>query len=498
VRIRFDRFSCSFAGQSCDAVAVEQQALAGIKPPGGRREMAVWCVEPVQGAITLAVAGPFIEEHEMTTSKEDTVDTPGADHSASAHRSAMADLLERVQAILLRPGSAWAEIAAEHHSIAQVYKSYVVFLAAIPAIAGFIGFSLVGVGTFGISVRVPLVEGLVGAVVSYLLTLVMAMVLAWVANWLAPRFGGQAQLPRAFQLIAYGATAGWLGGIFSAIPSMAMLGVLAGLYSIYLIYRGVPVLMQVPQEKSLGYTVALIVCAVVAAMVVSLASSLFVSRPGGLGGLGVGGGQGRSSGQGADISVTLPGTEIRIDTAKVEAASRRIEEANARGDSQEARKALDDVMSAALGGKGGKPVPPETFRAMLPDTLGGMTRTALDARVDVAMGVQFTNVSAQYTEGDQLIEVRMQDVGAVPVLALGMTAWARGTADSETAEGVERVYQRDGVAYREKYRKDGTSATLAILLPNGILLEGNGNVPMDALRSALQAIPLAKISALQR
>jgi hypothetical protein len=270
------------------------------------------------------------------------------------------------------------------------------------------------------------------------------------------------------------------------------------LYSIYLIYRGVPVLMHVPQEKSLGYTVALIVCAVVAALVVSLASSLLVSRPGGLGGLGVGGGQGRSSGQGADISVTLPGTEIRIDTAKVEAASRRMEEANARGDSQEAQKALGDVMSAALGGKGAKPVPPETFRALLPDTLGSMTRTALDARVDVAMGVQFTNVSAQYTEGDQLIEVRMQDVGAVPVLALGMTAWARSTVDSETVEGVERVYQRDGVAYRESYRKDGTSATLAILLPNGILLEGNGNVPMDALRSAMQAIPLAKISALQR
>jgi len=33
VRIRFDRFLCSFAGQPCGAVAVEQQGLAGIEPP---------------------------------------------------------------------------------------------------------------------------------------------------------------------------------------------------------------------------------------------------------------------------------------------------------------------------------------------------------------------------------------------------------------------------------------------------------------------------------
>ena len=426
------------------------------------------------------------------TTPEDMVATPGVQNSATSRRPLVADLLERVQAILLRPGSAWTDIAAENHSIAHIYKSYLIFLAAIPAIAGFIGFSLVGVGAFGISVRVPLVQGLVSAVVSYVLSLVMAMVVAWVASWLAPRFGGQAQLPRAFQLIAYGATAGWLGGIFSAIPSLAMLGALAGLYSIYLIYRGVPVLMQVPQAKSVGYTAALIVCAAAAALVVGLVSSLVVPRPSGLGGLG------GASVQGSGARITVPGTDIRIDTAKVEAASRRMEEANARGDTQEAGKAMGDMMSAALGGKGAAPVPPETLRALLPETLGSMPRTAVEARTDGALGMQFTNVSAQYTEGDQLIEIRVQDIGAVPALALGMTSWSRNTLDRETADEVERVYRRDGVAYKESYRKDGTGATLVMLLPNSVLLEGNGNVPMDVLRSAFQSIPVAKIGALQR
>ena len=140
-----------------------------------------------------------------------------------------------------------------------------------------------------------------------------------------------------------------------------MLGALAGLYSIYLIYRGVPVLMQVPQAKSVGYTAALIVCAAAAALVVGLVSSLVVPRPGGLGGLGGSGlgglgGLGGASVQGSGARITVPGTDIRIDTAKVEAASRRMEEANARGDTQEAGKAMGDMMSAALGGKGAAPV----------------------------------------------------------------------------------------------------------------------------------------------
>ena len=175
-----------------------------------------------------------------------------------------------------------------------------------------------------------------------------------------------------------------------------------------------------------------------------------------------------------------------------------MEEANARGDTQEAGKAMGDMMSAALGGKGAAPVPPETLRALLPETLGSMPRTAVEARTDGALGMQFTNVSAQYTEGDQLIEIRVQDVGAVPALALGMTSWSRNTVDRETADEVERVYRRDGVAYKESYRKDGTGATLVMLLPNSVLLEGNGNVPMDVLRSAFQSIPVAKIGALQR
>ncbi|MDQ2926864.1 MAG: YIP1 family protein, partial [Pseudomonadota bacterium] len=60
-------------------------------------------------------------------------------------------LIERVQSILLRPKTTWPVIAGESASVASIYSGYVCILAAIPAIAGLIGLTLIGVGGFGIS-----------------------------------------------------------------------------------------------------------------------------------------------------------------------------------------------------------------------------------------------------------------------------------------------------------------------------------------------------------
>lgn len=52
-----------------------------------------------------------------------------------------------------------------------------------------------------------------------------------------------------------------------------------GLYGLYLLYLGLPVLMKSPQEKSLGYTVAAVVAALVILVVIGLISRAFISYP---------------------------------------------------------------------------------------------------------------------------------------------------------------------------------------------------------------------------
>ena len=77
-------------------------------------------------------------------------------------------LIARVKAIILTPAKEWLAIDAEASSPRAIYIQYVAPLAAIGALAGFIGRSIVGVsipflGTY----RTPFFSGLVMAVVMY-------------------------------------------------------------------------------------------------------------------------------------------------------------------------------------------------------------------------------------------------------------------------------------------------------------------------------------------
>jgi hypothetical protein len=410
-------------------------------------------------------------------------------------------LVDRVQAMLLRPRETWTQIAAEAHDIKTIYRDYLVFLAAVSAVASFVGLSLVGVGAMGFSFRVPILNGLAHMVVGFVLTLVMMYVVAQVADALAPSFKGEKDLASAFRLVAYGSTAGLLGGVFQIVPALSVLGLLAALYSLYLVYTGVTVMMKVPQDKALPYTAVLVVCGLVAAIVVGMLSVTLT-------GAGTGGGMrvGGSPGQG-DVEIRLPGTEIRIDTGKLEEAgrkmeeaSKRLEEAQAKGDGQAAGKALGEMMGAMTGaGQGGQPFAPELMQQALPDRLLRMERTAIEARTDAAMGMSLSRVTAEYSSAQARVEVGLQDIGAVPALAMAMGAWAGSTVNRETRDEVERVFQRDGITFKEAYRKDGGRAELTGLLPNGVLVELSGDsVDIEGLREAWRDIDVARLAGLKR
>ncbi|MEP7098778.1 MAG: Yip1 family protein, partial [Dokdonella sp.] len=100
-------------------------------------------------------------------------------------------LIARVKAILMTPKTEWPVIATEPATVPELYKNYIVFLAAIPAIAGFIKGSLIGYGMFGIHYRTPIGAGITAMILAYALSLALTYVMALIVNALAPTFDGQ-------------------------------------------------------------------------------------------------------------------------------------------------------------------------------------------------------------------------------------------------------------------------------------------------------------------
>jgi hypothetical protein len=199
--------------------------------------------------------------------------SPGA---APPSSEALSRLIDRVKAILLTPATEWPVIEQEATTAADIYKGYVAPLAAIGAIASFIGLSLIGIGGF---FRVGLVPGLVHAIVAYLLTFVVVYVVAWLVDALAPTFGGQSDSLRALKVTVYSYTPAWVAAVLNIVPALSILGLIAALYGLYLLYLGLPVLMRNPPEKSLSYTVVIVLCAIVIGAVFAALSTCFLGGP---------------------------------------------------------------------------------------------------------------------------------------------------------------------------------------------------------------------------
>ena len=190
-------------------------------------------------------------------------------------------LKARVTSILKDPKREWPVIAAEPTTVEKLYSSYIAPLAAIPPIATFIGYSIVGltlpfVGTY----RVGIVRGLLSAFVSYVVSLVAVYVAAMVVDWLAPKFESTPNQLQALKLVAYSYTASWVASVVMVIPALGMLSIIGGLYSIYLFYVGLPVMMKTPESKVVPYMVVSAVAVIFIGMILAMLTAALTGMPG--------------------------------------------------------------------------------------------------------------------------------------------------------------------------------------------------------------------------
>jgi hypothetical protein len=180
-------------------------------------------------------------------------------------------LVRRLKGILLTPDTEWLAIAQEKGGPSALLIRYVAILAVIPALARFIGAALVGW-------YAPVWSSLAGALVIYLSGFAIAYGLALIIDVLAPMFGAQKDFAAALKLAVYATTPVWIAGIFLLVPGLSFL-VILGLYGVYLLWSGLPILMQAPAEKTLPYAAAAAGCALIMAIGLGLSVGPLFSAP---------------------------------------------------------------------------------------------------------------------------------------------------------------------------------------------------------------------------
>ena len=172
-------------------------------------------------------------------------------------------IIKRAIAIITKPNDEWQVIKNETMSIADMFTKYAIILAAIPAIAGFIGYGLIGISVGFGTFRIPLGRCLIWAIFMYALSLVGVYLTAFIMDALAPSFGSQKDMNRSLKVVVFSWTPVWIAGILYIIPSIAVIVWIASLYALFLLYIGMKSLKEPPQDKLMGYFIVTLVINIV-------------------------------------------------------------------------------------------------------------------------------------------------------------------------------------------------------------------------------------------
>lgn len=168
--------------------------------------------------------------------------------------------VSRAVGMLLRPRRTWDVIAEAPVERRALFLRYAAPLAAVPAVCSIFGVLVFGFNIANVGVHMSVVGVILGAVVGYGLTLAAIWALAAFVDLTAPAFGGLRGREAAMNLVVYAATASWVGGLAEIYPSLGIpVGILAGLYSLYALYQGLPKLMGVPEDRRLTAFAAVLI-----------------------------------------------------------------------------------------------------------------------------------------------------------------------------------------------------------------------------------------------
>ena len=194
-------------------------------------------------------------------------------------------ILKHVWGILSEPRSAWSRIRDEQWSPAEIYLSVIIPLALISPIAGFIGTTRFG-WQIGATDAVTLTKSsaLQISIAYFGAILVSVFVIAMLIRWMSETYGDQKGFVRCLALATYTAVPLFLVGVVQIYPVLwinFLFGLPALAYSVYLLYSGVPIMMDISAEKGFLFSSAVLAVGLVA--LVGLLASTVVLWSFGLG-----------------------------------------------------------------------------------------------------------------------------------------------------------------------------------------------------------------------
>jgi hypothetical protein len=405
----------------------------------------------------------------------------------------MAALVDRAKNILITPKTEWEVVAAETSPHVPVLTGYVLPLAAVAALAAFIGLVFVGTSFLGTTVRLGIGAGIAGLVMNIVMAVVMVLVLGFIIDSLAPTFGGQKNFPQAVKVAAYSYTPVWVVGVLAIVPALGLLGIVAAIYAVYLLFLGLPRVMKAPQDKAAGYTAVVVVVAIVVGFILAMVVGAVTAALSPAATFG--------SASGSTVTFDKDSTAGKLDdfAKKMEEATRKMEAAQKSGDANKQMEAALGALGTAMsGGKGVEPVQLDALKPFVPEKFAGLPRTSQNMDRSGVQGMMAAKIEAEYADqGGKRVNLEVTDTGGAAGL-MGMASFMGVQGERETDERIERTRKEGSRLVHEEVSKKGGQNQYTVVLAERFVVNAEGEgVDINTLKSAVNSIDLGKLESLK-
>jgi len=185
--------------------------------------------------------------------------------------------IQHMMGMLYHPKEEWGLIRQERYSTAHVFVAQISILAAIPAVSMFIGTTQVGWSIAGHDpVKLAVSSALPAALAFYFAMWAGVAFMAYTIRWMEKTYGGSVSLDECMVLTTFTATPMFISGLAGLYPMLwfnVVVGMVAVSYTVYLLYIGVPVIMQIPEDRAFFFSSSILtvgLCVLVGILAVSV------------------------------------------------------------------------------------------------------------------------------------------------------------------------------------------------------------------------------------
>lgn len=170
--------------------------------------------------------------------------------------------------LLFSPRQGWQRLARSAPSSLAASLLYPALFALLPAVAWFDGATRVGWRVGGeTAVRLTQASAVPIIVLFYCAMLAAVVGIGGMVHWMARTYGAASTLARGIALAGYTATPLFVAGLVGFYPWVMfdlVIGLIAICHAVYLLYIGIPIVMQIPEERGFLFASAVIaVCLVI-------------------------------------------------------------------------------------------------------------------------------------------------------------------------------------------------------------------------------------------